>query len=597
MKELLIKIAKLYWPFKKTIIILFIFMALDQLLIVVSPYIFGKIIDAVITKKSLEYIFALAGTALVVYVFQDVILDYYQEKLVLNRLDFDIQRYTAKKTLKKIMGFSIGQHANENSGIKQSVINKGEYSLKKLAFLTLYQVIPLVFQVGLTIAALVYLSPALGLIVIFFVIILLGLTIYINLALKASLKKHQDLINENSRLHTEILRNIEVVQINAQEERATDEYDQDFKELADFGKVMWSRYALFASLRNLIIGFTVFTIVIIGSYYVHKGFYTPGYLIVFLTWSKNLFGQAGSIGTLHRNLMEMYSAAQKYFILTEIEPEVKTIKNPVSPKQYRGKIEFREVYFAYPVRKYLDEKGDTSQRENCEFTALDNISFAIEPDQKVAFVGHSGAGKSTIVRLLTRAYDPNKGQIIVDNNDLRILDLKHYRQHIGVVEQDVLLFDATLGYNICYGLNGQRAAITKDMLDEVARLACIDQFKYRLESEYDTIIGEKGIKLSGGERQRVGIARALIKNPDILILDEATSHLDTENETLIRQALEQASKGRTTIIIAHRLSTVKDADKIIVLKKGRVVGIGSHQELIGVCDEYKKLIHNQTVTV
>ena len=224
---------------------------------------------------------------------------------------------------------------------------------------------------------------------------------------------------------------------------------------------------------------------------------------------------------------------------------------------------------------------------------LKTRAFTIEAGETVAFVGESGAGKSTVVHALIRAQDPEEGQIIIDGNDLRVLDLKRFREAIGIVNQQVSLFDHTLRYNITYGLNGRAAKVTDAELDKIAEMSCVNRFFSRLEKGYDTIIGERGVKLSGGECQRVGIARALIKNPDILIFDEATSNLDSENEALIRKSIEKASKGRTTIIIAHRFSTISNADKIIVLSKGEVAGIGTHDELMQNCEPYRRLIQNQ----
>jgi ATP-binding cassette subfamily B protein len=217
----------------------------------------------------------------------------------------------------------------------------------------------------------------------------------------------------------------------------------------------------------------------------------------------------------------------------------------------------------------------------------------IEPGQTVAFVGESGAGKSTIVKAIVRAQDPAEGQIIIDGNDLRVLDLKHYRKSIGIVDQDVSLFDQTLRYNITYGVKDGSTAITDRELSAVAEASRIDRFFDRLEKGFDTLIGERGVKLSGGERQRVGIARALVKNPDILIFDEATSNLDSENEEMIRESIESASRGRTTIIIAHRFSTIKKVDKVFVFDKGKLVGEGTHAELTLSCEQYQRLVKNQ----
>lgn len=598
MKSFVLKILEIYRPFRKIVLVMFVFLALSEALMLVSPYIFGKIIDAIIVKKAMSQVMFLASLALLAYVLQNVLLTYCRERFELKNFDFDVPQHIAQKTMQKVMAFSIGQHVSENSGIKQSVINKGEHSLSAFAFTTLYEILPIALQIGLTTIALIYLNAALGLIVLFSTFLFIGLTLYINHIMKDDLKKFQDVIHENSKIHSEIIRNAEVVLVNAQENRAIKEYDDALGEFSLFGKKMFSKYNLFASFRNLITGLARFAVIVVGVYYVYKGAYTPGHLVIFLTWSSNAFGRLGQVGNLHRHCMEFYSAVKKYFVMTEIEPDVKNIKNPVKPERYDGRIEFKNVSFSYPVRKYLeDEKEPAVNPEAKTFDALDGVNFAIEPGQKVAFVGHSGAGKSTIVKLLTRAYDPDGGQIVVDGNDLRIIDLKHFRENLGVVEQDVSLFDNTLRYNICFGLNGRSSTITNMELDEVAKLACIDKFQHRLEKGYDTIIGEKGIKLSGGERQRVGIARALIKEPQILIFDEATSHLDTENEILIRQSIESASEGRTTILIAHRLSTIKNADKIFVLDNGKVVGEGRHEELAATCCEYQKLIQNQTVMV
>lgn len=199
-----------------------------------------------------------------------------------------------------------------------------------------------------------------------------------------------------------------------------------------------------------------------------------------------------------------------------------------------------------------------------------------------------------MIQLLIRAYDPEKGKIMIDGHDLKDLSLNEYRQKLGIVPQDVALFDNTLRYNILFGANKE---VSNKELKKAVEMARVDEFLGGMENGLDTVIGERGIKLSGGERQRVGIARALVKNPSILIFDEATSSLDVENEAIIRESIEKASKGRTTIIIAHRLSTIKDADKIIVMEKGRIVGQGTHEELLKSNETYRNMIKIQTVIV
>jgi subfamily B ATP-binding cassette protein MsbA len=299
---------------------------------------------------------------------------------------------------------------------------------------------------------------------------------------------------------------------------------------------------------------------------------------------------------MHRRLIELYSQIKNYFTLMNIEPEVKETDNPIIIEDNKGRVEYKKVSFVYPAREEIIEEGRKIKvvKGKKESGGLKNINIVIEPGERVAIVGHSGAGKSTLVQLLIRAYDPEEGSIIIDGYDLKNLSLKKYRQSLGIVPQDVVLFDDTLRYNILFGVNEN---VSDKKLKEVIKMARVDEFLSSMENGLDTVIGERGVKLSGGERQRVGIARALVKNPSILIFDEATSSLDVENEAIIRESIEKASEGRTTIIIAHRLSTIKDADKIIIMEKGRIIGEGKHDDLLRSNETYRKMINIQTIIV
>ena len=246
-----------------------------------------------------------------------------------------------------------------------------------------------------------------------------------------------------------------------------------------------------------------------------------------------------------------------------------------------GDIVFSHLTFSYP-------KGD--------HPVFENISFTIPEGKTTAFVGSSGSGKSTIVKLLLRAYDYPTGSITIGGDELRSLDAGSVRERVGYVEQHVDLFDDTIKENIIIGVPENKRKEAEDHLEEVARKTRITEFYHRLgEKKFDTLVGERGIKLSGGERQRIGIARAIIKNPDLLIFDEATSSLDTENEKYVMEAINEVSKGKTTIIIAHRLSTVVNADKIIVMDKGKVIAEGTHGELMQNSPQYKTLIEHQVI--
>jgi ABC-type multidrug transport system fused ATPase/permease subunit len=288
----------------------------------------------------------------------------------------------------------------------------------------------------------------------------------------------------------------------------------------------------------------------------------------------------------------------KYFRFLDYQPNVLMPEHPIPIDHLRGRIEFRDVSFSYVGRTGKDELNDEEDdggADKSDTPALTDISFVLEEGKRYAFVGRSGAGKSTLVGLILRAFDPQKGGIFVDGINVRDVDFRKLRQNIGLVPQDVALFDGTLRYNVTFGMNGSAETVTDEELDRVAKLSRISEFFGKLEDGWETMIGERGITLSGGQRQRVGIARALIKNPHVLIFDEATSSLDTVNEEEIRRSIRDASEGKTTIIIAHRLATVKDADEILVFDGGRLVGQGSHDELLRTSGYYRNLVSSQVI--
>jgi len=240
--------------------------------------------------------------------------------------------------------------------------------------------------------------------------------------------------------------------------------------------------------------------------------------------------------------------------------EIRDAPNAVALAPVSGRLAFEQVSFAYDARQPV----------------LTGVSFDAEPGELVAIVGPTGAGKTTVMNLLHRFYDPTEGRITVDGTDLRQVTLESWYSQIALVPQDTILFGGTILDNIRYG---NREA-TEDVVKEASRAAHADEFIMRFPERYQTVVGEKGVNLSGGQRQRIAIARAVLKDPRILLLDEATSSLDTESERLVQEALERLMKGRTTFVVAHRLTTIQGADRILVLDKGRVVESGTHDDLM-----------------
>jgi len=258
-----------------------------------------------------------------------------------------------------------------------------------------------------------------------------------------------------------------------------------------------------------------------------------------------------------------------------MKPDIKNIDNPVPLKSFESEIKFEDVTFSY---------SDSPEK------ILDKVNFTARKGEIIAFVGSSGAGKTTLVDLIPRFFDPTDGKVLIDGIDIKEIKIENLRKHMGIVTQETILFNETVIKNIAYGLSD----IPKEKVIEVAKIANAHEFIEEMPDGYDTVVGERGTKISGGQRQRLSIARALLKNPPIMIFDEATSALDNESEVLVQEAIEHLMQERTTFVIAHRLSTIRNADKIIVMDKGRIVQQGKHDELLADEDGiYKKLYELQ----
>jgi subfamily B ATP-binding cassette protein MsbA len=297
-------------------------------------------------------------------------------------------------------------------------------------------------------------------------------------------------------------------------------------------------------------------------------------MVTFLLLLKSISDSAKVVGRLNITYHQTMAGAQRIFDVLDEIPEVKDNPNAVPLPPIKGRVEFKNVWFSY----------------DGVHPVLKDISFVIEPGQQVALVGPSGAGKSTIADLIPRFYDVSQGAVYVDGFDIRDVTLQSLREQIAIVPQETILFSTTVKENIAYG----RMNATEEEIVEAAKAANAHDFIIRLPEGYNTLVGERGAKLSGGERQRISIARALLKNPRLLILDEATSSLDTASEAIVQEALERLMHNRTTLIIAHRLSTVVNADKILVLDKGRIVESGTHQELLANGGLYAELYATQS---
>ena len=560
-------------------------------------------IDGMATRQGFWQLMKIVGMVGAVLYFDRVILTTVKGLYETRNLENQMVSLTNSYILGKLFSLSVGQHTSENSSRRTSVITRGENALVQLTTRLLYDVLPLMAMVILMSGVIVYHDIYLGGILIACIGVYLILVFRFNKSLRQGLRKLERLNNDDDKVQREFVSRAPLVLYNGQQARVYRETADSWDKVVQFRVPFWARFDLRMGGYSSILVFGEVSTFALGVYYSTAGIMSAGEILACWSMIRMATYQSINLGSQQRDMIQRIASIERLFEMMRIEGDVKESDNPIKP-EIKGHIEFRDLVYAHEPRmakSLLEQDEDevaigTAEPFNTS-EVLKGVSFTIPAGKITALVGRSGAGKSTIIHALLRARDPISGQILVDGHDLRELSMHHYLDQVGVVEQRVDMFDNTLRYNLTFGLNGRASEVTTEELDRVCKIACVDKFFHKLEQGYETRVGERGVRLSGGECQRAGIARALIKDPSILIFDEATSNLDSESEGDITDAMLRSSEGRTTILIAHRLSTVRHADKIIVIDDGRVVGEGAHAELIKTCAVYQSLVKRQTEQV
>jgi len=387
-------------------------------------------------------------------------------------------------------------------------------------------------------------------------------------------RKNQEKMADLNIILQETFTGNKIVKAFGMEEYENKRFMNENRKLYDISMGETKRHEMVSPLMELFGAIGTGLVIWYGGYQVISGATTPGTFFSFMTALIMLYDPIKKISTMNSVVQQSMAAAERVFEMLDTKVDITDNDGAIDIKEFKDRIGFNDVWFQYNSNNGMVLKG---------------INLTIIKGEVVALVGSSGAGKSTLVDMIPRFHDITKGSINIDSHDIRKITLNSLRRQVGIVTQETILFNDTVKNNISYG----RVDAGMDEIHKAAESAYAHDFIMEMPSGYDTVIGERGVKLSGGQRQRLSIARAILKNPAILILDEATSSLDTESEKMVQQALENLMKDRTTFVIAHRLSTVLNAGRIVVIDDGRIIETGRHDELLAHRGIYKKLYEMQ----
>lgn len=535
---------------------------LSSLIFMVFPYLIGLMVD--IAQGKSEYNFSLKdiGFALIVVLILQGGLSFFRVLLFANvseRGTADIR----KSLYKKMVSLPITFFEENKMGDLISRLTSDVDKLYSTFSITLAEFLRQIIILITGILFLAITTPRLSLIMLLTIPVVVLAAIFFGRYIRKLSKKRQKAIADSNSLLGESLQSIQVVKAFANELFEIKRYNVSIAQVIKIAMKYAAGRAMFSVFIITVLFGALFFIIWQGAVMVQNGTISAGALVSFVTYTFIIGGSIASLGNFYPEILGALGATERVREILKTEGEIEEDQFiPVSAMNINGDIQFQNVHFHYPTRP--------------DIPVLKGIDLDIKAGQKVALVGPSGVGKSTIIQLLLRFYRIAKGDIIVDEQSIYQMSLRDFRNNIALVPQEVILFGGTIRENILYG----KENATEEEVVSAAKQSNCWEFIQSFPEGLETLVGERGIKLSGGQRQRIAIARAILKNPKILLLDEATSSLDSESEKVVQDALNKLMQGRTSIIIAHRLTTIRDVDCIYVLDNGKIAEKGTHEELL-----------------
>ena len=563
-----------YKPYKRILYGVVIGSLVAALLDLIFPMMVRQILNEVLPQKNINRLLQDSGVLFILYLGNYgllYIVNYYGH-LMSAKIENDMRR----DLFEHFQKMSFRYFDNAKTGQLLSRLTSDIAEIGELSFRGPNDVIVCCITMVGTIGILFWMNVYLGILIALLLITKTLHTVYVNKKMKAAFRDNRIKSGEITARAEESLGGIRLVKAFAQEEYELARFMEKSLDFLETRRKSYKILAYFSGSVNFFTNITNLLILACGGLLIAKDKLSLSDFVAFLLYV-NLFMKPLLRLTVFTEMYQRGMAGfQRFYEIMEMQPEIIDNKNAIDCVQIRGEIEFDNLVFGYSEQRKV----------------IKGFNLKITPGQTVAFVGETGAGKTTIASLLLRFYEPLSGKILIDGIDIRQYKQQELRRNIGIVQQDVFLFSDSVTHNIAYA----KPEAEQSEVENAARLAAADKFIEELPNKYATEIGERGVKLSGGQKQRLAIARVFLKNPPIVILDEATSPLDNHTEKLIQESLDRLAENRTTLIIAHRMSTIKNADKIIVLNNGEVAEIGTHSTLMSGGGLYYNLYNAQKQT-